>query len=160
MAEQCCVCDEKGENQCPNEAKWQTWDPTRRYDETFNDYCDDHLIDGMRESGRTTVWEIELVRGAPEEVVKTIAERTIKTVAARAVMIDGEAIDCSTLEFRRYRKLPVVIEAVRIDEPFEVATLEGTHRGSPGDYLIRGVEGELYPCKPGIFAKTYEYARG
>lgn len=73
----------------------------------------------------------------------------------RCVRINGKAADCSALEFRRYRKLPVVIEAVKIDVPFEVDTLEGTHQGSPGDYLIRGVEGELYPCKPGIFAKTY-----
>lgn len=37
-----------------------------------------------------------------------------------------------------------------------VQTLEGHHTASPGDWIIRGVEGELYPCKPNIFAKTYE----
>jgi len=37
-----------------------------------------------------------------------------------------------------------------------INTLEGTHRVSDGDYIIQGVHGELYPCKPDIFAKTYE----
>ena len=37
-----------------------------------------------------------------------------------------------------------------------VKTLEGSHLASPGDWIIRGVAGELYPCKPEIFAMTYE----
>lgn len=37
-----------------------------------------------------------------------------------------------------------------------INTLEGVMTASPGDYIIRGVNGELYPCKPDIFAKTYE----
>jgi hypothetical protein len=37
-----------------------------------------------------------------------------------------------------------------------IGTLEGTHRADPGDWIIRGVKGELYPCKPDIFAATYE----
>lgn len=37
-----------------------------------------------------------------------------------------------------------------------VLTLEGKHIASKGDYLIRGVNGEHYPCKPDIFDKTYE----
>ena len=78
---------------------------------------------------------------------------------------------------RAYRKKPVVIEAVQwtgenhaemcefIDpEVFEIIpriglvihTLEGDHHASPGDYIIKGVNGEFYPCKPDIFAKTYE----
>lgn len=80
---------------------------------------------------------------------------------------------------RTYRKKPVVVEAVQwtgenhaemcefIDpEVFEIIprvglvihTLEGDHRASPGDYIIKGVNGEFYPCKPDIFAKTYESA--
>ena len=39
-----------------------------------------------------------------------------------------------------------------------IRTLEGTMRAEPGDWIIRGVAGELYPCKPDIFAKTYEKA--
>ena len=80
---------------------------------------------------------------------------------------------------RAYKKKPVVVEAVQwtgenhaemcefIDpEVFEIKpkegliihTLEGDHHASPGDYIIKGVNGEFYPCKPDIFAKTYEPA--
>lgn len=37
-----------------------------------------------------------------------------------------------------------------------IKTLEGTMRGEKDDYLICGVQGEMYPCKPDIFEKTYE----
>ena len=37
-----------------------------------------------------------------------------------------------------------------------IKTLEGEHLASIGDYIIKGVEGEFYPCKPDIFEKTYE----
>lgn len=38
----------------------------------------------------------------------------------------------------------------------KIRTLEGIMTASKGDYIIRGVNGELYPCKPDIFEKTYE----
>jgi len=59
-------------------------------------------------------------------------------------------------EFRKYRKKPVVVEARRLTEPVTIETLEGTMLGNPGDWLIRGVQGELYPCKDEIFRLTYE----
>jgi len=37
-----------------------------------------------------------------------------------------------------------------------IETLEGEMKASPGDYIIKGINGELYPCKPDIFEKTYE----
>ena len=40
----------------------------------------------------------------------------------------------------------------------DIATLEGVVRAKEGDWIIRGVNGELYPCKPDIFEKTYEPA--
>jgi hypothetical protein len=40
----------------------------------------------------------------------------------------------------------------------EVVTLEGTMAANPNDFIIKGVQGELYPCKPDIFAATYEVA--
>ena len=58
--------------------------------------------------------------------------------------------------FKQYRKKPVVVFASLMDEPFEVETLEGTMRGNAGDYLICGVKGEYYPCKPDIFEATYD----
>ena len=70
----------------------------------------------------------------------------------------------------KYRKKPLVVEAVQwfklgdhpavfIGRDFgvpTVATLEGLHIVTPGDYIITGVKGEHYPCKPDIFAMTYE----
>lgn len=38
----------------------------------------------------------------------------------------------------------------------QIDTLEGTMSAMPGDYIIRGVQGEFYPCKPDIFHATYE----
>lgn len=58
----------------------------------------------------------------------------------------------------KYRKKPVVIEAYVTEEPMDIETLEGTMHANPGDYIITGVEGERYPCKPDIFEKTYEPA--
>lgn len=74
----------------------------------------------------------------------------------------------------KFRKKPVVVEATQWfrhgDHPEVVQsalyapefgyinTLEGGHIVSPGDWIIKGVKGEFYPCKPDIFAATYEEA--
>jgi hypothetical protein len=80
-------------------------------------------------------------------------------------------------EPKKYRKKPVVIEAIQFDgtnqdavkrfcptirsADFEmtalvIPTLEGDHRADVGDWIIRGVKGEHYPCKPEIFSATYD----
>lgn len=41
-------------------------------------------------------------------------------------------------------------------EIMEIETLEGTHQASQGDFIIKGIKGEFYPCKPDIFEATYE----
>ena len=74
----------------------------------------------------------------------------------------------------KYVKKPVVIEAVQwfemgdhpevVEEPksptgFAIKTLENTETGqhvTPGDWIITGVQGENYPCKPDVFEQTYE----
>lgn len=43
---------------------------------------------------------------------------------------------------------------------FLISTLEGTMEAQPGDWVIRGIKGEFYPCKPDIFDATYEPADG
>jgi hypothetical protein len=92
----------------------------------------------------------------------------------------------------KFRKKPVVIDAIRVSEVLELAvhaydtipswvfggevqpgkttgvilsadhidivTFEGTMRAESNDWIIRGVKGELYPCKPDIFDATYEPA--
>ena len=55
-------------------------------------------------------------------------------------------------------KRPIVINAKRIDEDFRVNTLEGNYKqGKPGDYLMKGVDGELYICDGPIFERTYDF---
>lgn len=83
----------------------------------------------------------------------------------------------------KYRKLPVVIDAMQFNnnvhellfwagslqqpgdmkrhisvdlDALSIHTLEGIMRAEPLDFIIRGVSGEFYPCKPDIFAKIYE----
>ena len=69
----------------------------------------------------------------------------------------------------KFRKKPVVIEAtqwfkdgdhpsvVKVTDGYAVVkTLEGNMVVTPGDYIITGVKGEHYPCKPDIFEMTYE----
>ena len=84
----------------------------------------------------------------------------------------------------RYKTKPVVIEAIQwlgtkqsFDEiiamgnvkwragvmgtdSFFIETLEGEHIASKGDYIIRGLKGEYYPCKPDIFEMKYEKIQG
>lgn len=59
-------------------------------------------------------------------------------------------------ETKKFRKKPVVIEAYQTDKEIDIETLEGTMHASIGDWIITGVNGEKYPCKPDIFKKTYE----
>ena len=56
----------------------------------------------------------------------------------------------------KYRKKPVVVEAYQTDKEMIIHTLEGDMKASVGDFVITGVNGEQYPCKPDIFEKTYE----
>jgi len=58
----------------------------------------------------------------------------------------------------KFRKRPVVIEAElnSSNEDVPIITLEGTMIANPGDWIITGVKGERYPCKPDIFEKTYD----
>lgn len=50
------------------------------------------------------------------------------------------------------------VSVTGLGQYLEVETLEGTMTADLGDWIIRGVQGELYPCKPDIFAATYEPA--
>jgi len=59
-------------------------------------------------------------------------------------------------EPRKYRKKPVVITAYQTEAEVRIRTLEGEMTASPGDYIITGIKGEAYPCKPDIFEATYE----
>lgn len=53
-------------------------------------------------------------------------------------------------------KKPLRIKCVQIHEPFTIETLEGTLNGKTGDWLVVGVEGEMYAIDNAIFKKTYD----
>ena len=57
---------------------------------------------------------------------------------------------------RRYRKKPVIVSAYQTAETIYIQTLEGLMRAGAGDYIVTGIQGEHYPCKPQIFAATHE----
>lgn len=56
----------------------------------------------------------------------------------------------------KFRKKPVVVEAYQTEIEVIIQTLEGPLLARPGDWIITGVNGEQYPCKPDVFEKTYE----
>ena len=56
----------------------------------------------------------------------------------------------------QYRKKPVIVEAYQTDTAITIHTLEGDLKGEKGDWIITGLRGEQYPCKPDIFEETYE----
>lgn len=60
------------------------------------------------------------------------------------------------MEEKKYVKKPIVVKAYQTNEEVEIETLEGTMKANPGDFIITGVAGETYPCKPEIFWETYE----
>ncbi len=59
---------------------------------------------------------------------------------------------------QKYPGHPAVGEIWRDEDNLWIGTMEGNMVARPGDWIIRGVQGELYPCKPDIFASTYEEA--
>lgn len=85
---------------------------------------------------------------------------------------------------KKFRKKPVIIEAIQLtkdnvvdalsfcnndgnivasnedETSISISTLEGTMMANIGDYIIKGVKGEFYPCKSDIFEQTYEEVNG
>ena len=82
----------------------------------------------------------------------------------------------------KFRKKPIIIEAIKFtyenlieirkfvgdkllispypneQDVIQIKTLEGNHTAKLGDWIIKGIKGEFYPCKPDIFEQTYEKA--
>ena len=59
-------------------------------------------------------------------------------------------------QVKKYRKKPIIVEAYIATKEEDIKTLEGTMKADKGDYVITGIRGERYPCKPDIFHETYE----
>jgi len=56
---------------------------------------------------------------------------------------------------QQYIKKPIIVNAYQTRETMIIRTLEGDMLADVGDYIITGIDGEQYPCKPDIFMKTY-----
>lgn len=85
----------------------------------------------------------------------------------KPVIIEAEKVEELLIKFREdWSNLPKWVEEAYNNhiittittESFDIKTLEGTMTATKNDYLIKGVDGELYPCKKDIFEKTYEKA--
>ena len=79
--------------------------------------------------------------------------------------VRGERYPCSPDVFnrtyehvsgKRFRKLPVIVDALQLTRRVSIETGQGVLVGEPGDWLISGMDGSQYPCGAGIFEETYE----
>lgn len=130
--------------------------------------------DRIRLSGRTYV--VFNIRHADGNIRARTADDDTGVVDT-AVIPPHAIVDMIHENVRRYRNKPVAIEAFQyVGDNYDalrtwtddrvqlntgtaetyVDTLEGPMIFNPGDYIIRGIRGEYYPCKPHIFAETYE----
>ena len=95
---------------------------------------------------------------------------------------DDDKITSNNCDVKKYRKKPIIVEAMQNTGKnvfeigkfsdgkcrpfytpngykFSVDTLEGTMEANVGDYIIKGVKGEFYPCKPDVFEATYDVCK-
>ena len=87
-----------------------------------------------------------------------------KPIVIDAIQWSGNETDLDTIfEFMPPESLPndgihvkPGVGFTPVHGTLDIPTLEGTITASPGDWIIKGIQGEFYPCKPDIFAATYE----
>lgn len=70
--------------------------------------------------------------------------------------VDGHPFD--PLPYAGVYRKKVLARAIQMPEAFSVETLEGVMEGKAGDWLMIGVEGEMYPCDAAVFERSYERA--
>lgn len=78
-----------------------------------------------------------------------------KPVVVKAVLYDGSDDCLVALNSDAFGYHSIITDA---EDNLLIDTLEGVMKASKGDYVIKGVSGEFYPCKPDIFHKTYDMA--
>jgi len=80
-------------------------------------------------------------------------------VGNKPVVVKGMAevgMQTHTGPIQRAMKKPIPIRVREMHVPFVVETLEGVMTGAPGDYLMEGIKGELYPCAKQVFEDSYD----
>jgi len=89
-------------------------------------------------------------------VIEAVQYKIVDTIPCKF----GIHEESNSMKIATFMKLP--IQHVHFDskgEYINIETLEGVMRADIGDYIIKGVNGEFYPCKPDIFQKTYEIVK-
>lgn len=120
--------------------------------------------DGITDHRSSRVWDRAATLLKNADVLEysgswQLTRRMRNRLRERGLVGEGEVRRIQNADdfiFRPCRKTTVV-HAVPIEEDFVVETLEGEMYGEAGDYLMRGVNGELYPCEASVFESTYEF---
>lgn len=84
------------------------------------------------------------------------AEKEIVGIMELSGKFTKEQIKSVVNAFKTQRLALIICEASEADKSMKISTLEGEVTASEGDYIIKGVKGEFYPCKPDIFKETYD----
>lgn len=80
-----------------------------------------------------------------------------KPVVVETVLWDGTYDRAEFIsDWMAYNDSDRILSFNSVTKDLEIQTLEGTMTATKGDIIIKGVDGEFYPCKPDIFKKTYE----
>lgn len=98
----------------------------------------------------------EDIKNENEALEKYFGEYRKKPVKISAVLFDGSTESLIALNSSKFGLDPVKLINENEKDFIIIPTLEGDMRASVGDYIIRGVNGEFYPCKPDVFEKTYQ----
>lgn len=95
-------------------------------------------------------------------MIKKIVRKSVEVIEAIRLSNNDDSIEeCIEWIFGIGMETSLIGKSATIDDVknkggFYIPTLEGVMKVSFGDYIIKGVNGEFYPCKPDIFAKTYK----
>lgn len=90
-------------------------------------------------------------------MARFVAQFRKKPVVVEAIQFDGTEASAEAIrQWMGAAKDDACVQVLDACVELFIQTLEGVMRATNGDYIIRGVSGEHYPCKPDIFAQTYD----
>ena len=111
--------------------------------------------------------ELYLFKGEVVEFIRKFVKRPVQIEAVRFVEVSrtkrkfGDSIEYNDSQVAQFMGRIIHVRTVPNGEPqgrtfVEISTREGVMEANVGDWIIKGIQGEFYPCKPDIFDKTYE----
>lgn len=104
--------------------------------------CYDRAIQRTSDSISYLESEIDVSRSSLEQEKKNLDILRSSLASARS--------------FKKFKSKPFFVHAYQTDKEFDIVTLEGTLKACKGDWIVRGLSGELYPVKPDVFSQKYE----